>query len=69
MNPLMRLRFDARLSRRELAEQVGVSHETIRRIERGAPFGVGIAGKLADYFNVAPSQLLSDGPDRTPEAA
>lgn len=63
MSMLRRYRYDARLSRRELAREAGVSHETIRQIERGRVPSAAVAGKLADALSrygieIAPSDLL-----------
>lgn len=72
VTPLQRFRFDAGLSRRELAARAAVSHETIRQIEQGGRFGVGIAGKLAETLDglleqdIRPSDLLS--PVEQPES-
>lgn len=61
----MRHRYDARLSRRELAAAAGVSHETIRQIESGHVPTAAVAGKIADALTrhgvkVAPSDLLPE---------
>lgn len=59
MTRLEQLRLDGRLTVDELAEASGVSARTIYRLERGEP-GVWdtTLWKLADYFKVAPSELL-----------
>lgn len=75
MNRLTQLRIDRGLDRRQVAAQVdGVSHETIRRLERGlvAEPNVNTLRKLGEFFDVPPSSLLQPAvfaaPDIEPAA-
>lgn len=54
---LAQLRFDAGLTPEELGEEVGVAGRTIRRIEDGHRPGPAVAKKLADRFQIKPSDL------------
>lgn len=56
---LSELRFDAGLTPEELGAKVKVSGRTIRRIEDGASRpSPRVAKKLADHFEVKPSELF-----------
>jgi DNA-binding XRE family transcriptional regulator len=55
---LVRARWNAGLSQEALAEKVGISAETIRRIENGSRPQPATAKKLADYFEVKPTDLF-----------
>lgn len=58
MNRLQQLRIDARLTRDQLAEQVGVTAVTIGNLENGKGARVETLGRIADVFEVQPSTLL-----------
>jgi len=57
---LEKLRLDARMTPEQLGEAAGVHGGTIRRLEAGKSARVATLGKLADFFEVAPSELLAD---------
>jgi transcriptional regulator with XRE-family HTH domain len=54
---LTALRFDEGLSPEELGESCHISGRTIRRIEEGATPSPRVAKKLADHFDVKPSDI------------
>lgn len=54
---LRELRFNAGLSPEQLGEKAGVSGHTIRRLEAGGRPRPAIAKKIADHFEVTPSDL------------
>lgn len=58
MRRLEQLRLDARLTPEELGERCDVTGMTVRRLEAGKRARVDTLGKLADYFEVRPSELL-----------
>lgn len=61
MNVLKRLRYDANLTRAQLAERSGVSADTIRLIEIGSVEPrPDTANKLAKVLKVKASDLLPD---------
>jgi transcriptional regulator with XRE-family HTH domain len=61
MTRLEQLRIDRVLTRAELSEATGVGIGTIRRLEEQIGTAqVGTLGKLAAFFGVAPSELLSE---------
>lgn len=60
MKRLEQLRVDARMTPEQLGEAAGVHGGTIRRLEAGKSARIATLGKLADYFKVAPSELLAD---------
>jgi transcriptional regulator with XRE-family HTH domain len=51
-------RFNAGMTPEELSERTKVSSRTIRRLENGSQPNVATAKKLADYFEVQPSELF-----------
>lgn len=55
---LKRARFNAGWSQEALAEKAGVSAETIRRIENGSRPSPVVAKKIADQFEVKPTDLF-----------
>lgn len=59
MTRLEQLRIDARLTPEELGARCGVSGVTIRNLEKGRRARVETLGKIADYFSVRPSEVLS----------
>jgi DNA-binding XRE family transcriptional regulator len=68
MSPLLRLRYDARLSRAQLSERADVSRETVGLVERGKVTPrPETAGKLVEVLSealgreVRPSELLNVG--------
>lgn len=58
MNALMQMRYDLRLTPAELAERAGVAAKTIRAIEAGGLPQPETAGKIADVFEITPSEFL-----------
>jgi DNA-binding XRE family transcriptional regulator len=54
---LAELRFNEGLSPEELGAECHISGRTIRRIEEGAKPSPRVAKKLADHFNVKPSDI------------
>lgn len=54
---LAELRFNQGLSPEQLGEAVGVAGQTVRRVEAGARPTPAIAKKLADHFEVQPSDI------------
>lgn len=60
---LEQLRLDARLTPEQLGEKAGVHGGTVRRIEAGHGAQVTTLGKLADCFDVKPSELLRQVPE------
>lgn len=63
---LAELRFNRGLTPEQLGEECNVSGRTIRRLENGKRPTVATAKKLADYFDVQPSDIW---PIEEPEAA
>lgn len=61
-------RVNRGLSRRELATLVGLGRETIRRLERGERVHPASAKKVADFFGVQATDVLTDD-DTQPKAA
>ncbi len=49
---------DRRLSMREAAEEMGVTHTTIGRILRGRPVNVTTLNRVAQFLKVDPGNLL-----------
>lgn len=58
---LKRARFNAGLSPEALAKAVGVSPQTIRNIEDGSRPHPATAKKIADHFEVQPTDLFPLG--------
>ncbi len=58
MSELARLRFNQGLTPEQLGEKIGISGQTIRRIEAGAHPRPRTAKKIADYFEREPSDLF-----------
>lgn len=54
---LAELRFNSGLTPEQLGEQVGISGRTIRRLEDGTKPTAATAKKLADHFDLKPSDL------------
>jgi transcriptional regulator with XRE-family HTH domain len=54
---LAELRFNKGLTPEELGEECEVSGRTIRRLEDGGKPTASTAKKLADYFELRPSEL------------
>lgn len=59
---LKRLRLDAALSQRDLAETAGVTQTTIVKAEQGAAVRLVTQRKLARALGVAPRELLGEAP-------
>lgn len=65
-NRVKLLRIEKGLSRKQLAEAVGVNFQTIGYLERGDyNASLELAFKLADYFEVRVDQIFSPHPFRT----
>lgn len=67
-NRVITARTELGLSQRQLAKHVGVNRETIRRLERGADpsrLTLAVLGRLAGALRVTPSELLTEGAERT----
>ncbi|GAA1655958.1 helix-turn-helix transcriptional regulator [Fodinicola feengrottensis] len=62
-NRIAMLRAERGISRRQLAEALGVHYQTIGYLERGeySP-SLYLALKIADYFEVAVEVIFSTGP-------
>jgi len=60
---LEQLRIDASLTPDELADQVGMAGNTIRRLEAGQRARVSTLTRLAAFFGVRASELLLDAED------
>ncbi len=59
MEKLIRLRLDAGLSQRQLAQRAGVSNTTVWHMERGHYKGSpGTLKKVAEVLGVKPSELV-----------
>lgn len=56
---LIALRLDQGLSRRAAARRIGVSHDTLERLEEGRG-SVASLKRAADYFGVAVSEVAPD---------
>jgi transcriptional regulator with XRE-family HTH domain len=57
---LARFRLQAALSQRELAQQSGVSHPTIARLERGTDAHPRTVRRLAEALGVKPADLMRE---------
>ena len=58
---LVRLRWDAGLSQRELARRAGVSHNAVHLLERGGGVKPATLKAIADVLGVRPTELLQEG--------
>lgn len=69
MTRLEKLRVDALLSRRDLADKTGVNHETIRSLEarRVANPQINTLRALSEFFSVPASELLRPAFDGSPD--
>lgn len=57
-------RVNRGLSRRELAREVGLGRETIRRLEQGERVYPASAKKVADFFGIQATDLLPEPESR-----
>lgn len=69
MNRAKQLRLDARLTVTQAAEGAGIDHRTLRKVELGHMVDVRPLGRLADFYKVAPSELLAPAIFATGDAA
>jgi transcriptional regulator with XRE-family HTH domain len=70
MNPLLRLRMHARLTRKQLAERAGVNYTTINDFERGrSNLQDETRFRLAGALGVEPAELLLEPEPAAPEVA
>lgn len=51
-------RLNRGLSRRQVADEIGISQMTYRRVEEGLPVHPASAKKIADYFGVQVTDLM-----------
>lgn len=64
---LKRLRAERRINQEELAEEIGVSKETIAKTEiRQNWLGAENLNKLIEFFGIQPFELFTDGDGESP---
>ena len=61
---VVQLRTQHRLTQRQLATRVGMSHQMVSEIERGQLPSLAMAQRLAQYFQVPLSVLVGECPSR-----